>query len=80
MTLKRNYVPAFPAETTEQQLIKAFYQNSTFSVLINKRISMQDHAIQCRTISRNSLRGHVGGGRSVEALIEQSAIQQSHLY
>lgn len=27
---------------------------------------MQDHAIQCRTISRNSLRGHMGGGRSAE--------------
>lgn len=73
MILKRNYIAAFPAENTEQ-LIKAFYQNSTFSVLINKRISMQDHAIQCRTISRNSLRGHVGGGRSAEALIKQSTI------
>jgi len=41
MILKRNYIPAFPDENTEQ-LIKAFYQNSTFSVLINKRISMRD--------------------------------------
>lgn len=44
MILKRNYIPAFPAENTEQQLIKAFYQNGTFSILINKRISMQDSA------------------------------------
>lgn len=72
--MKRNYMPALPAETTEQQLIKAFYQNGTFSVLINKRISMQDSAIQCRTVSRKSLESHVGGGRSAVALIKQSTI------
>lgn len=44
MILKRNYIPAFPAENTEQQLIKAFCQNSTFSVLINKRNSIQGSA------------------------------------
>lgn len=61
MILKRNYIPAFPDENLESQLIKTFYQNSTFSILINKRISTQDHAIQCRIIPRNSPRGHVGG-------------------